>query len=214
MQKARIATWGLLVALVVAGPAASADQRTRDYVLFNGSTRSASAQDTSEYASAWIAVKGASRIVIRTWSTGAATDTAYADSITTFKMLFSDSICCMVTGPEGTTIASAADSIVINGAAAADTTKMAVAAFAPLPINKALKASVNGSGIHTMIAPLSPGLLTVDPTSTAVINKKYMRVRVLPLIRMTTAGFSSTAGIRTSGVRGLKMIATVIYARP
>jgi hypothetical protein len=213
MNKARKWLGGLVVALlvVVAGTAQAAE-RSKDFLLFNGQSRSA-VNDTSEYASDWIPIKGAKRVVIRTFSAGAATDTMYADSLATFKVLFSDSICCRVTGSDGRTIPSAADSIMIDAALAAayDTTKINVIVGRPLPIGKALKASANASGILTPVLPVLPNAITIDTSPSAVINKNWMRVRTLALIRLTTAGFSSTAGIRTSGVRALKMIATVYY---
>lgn len=199
---------GLLAAVTFAG-----GPEVREYVLFNGENRSASSQDTTEYASYWINVRGASRIVLRTWSSGAAADTAYNDTLTTFKVLFSDSVSKLVTGPYGRSILSAADSVMVNAAATAfDTTFTGgVIVQGQLPINRPLKASATASGVLTNVLPLAPGATTPDLSGEGRISKTWMRVRALPKIRMTTAGFSSTAGIRTAGVNALKMTALVYY---
>jgi hypothetical protein len=205
----------VIVAVLLAVPmlAWTGPQAIVEYQILKGDVRTAGSQDTTEYASAWFDVFGASRVVIKTWSAGVSTDTCYVDSITTFKVLLTDSIVTMVNA-DGLNTFTGADSVMIDATVAVNydsTGKGYVIVSIPLPINKALKASANASGLMTVISPLGPGTVAIDATTRGVISKKWMRIRVLPRVRLTTAGFSSTAGIRTSGVRGLRMTAVVYY---
>lgn len=204
---ASVAALSLFIFTLCALPTMAGAPDVRTFVIFNGETRAA--QDTSEYASVWFPVKGAYHISLKIISSSAAADTATVDSITTFKLLYSDSVSRIVT-PFGITRLSAADSVMVDATAAVPvdtafggTGRVALA----LPINKPLKSP----GRVVEIYPHTPSTSAIDAGSRAVIGREWMRVRCLPLIRMTTAGFSSTAGIRTSGVNKLKITATVYY---
>lgn len=197
-------------------PVMGGNQQMLEYTLFNGSNTSA-AVDTVELASAWIPIRGASRVMIRTWSNGSGTfsaggDSLYVDSLTTFKVVFSDSICCTVTGPKGLSIPSAADSFMIDATVASglDTTKTGGIRIALLPINKALAPTTNGSGIITQVFVLTPGVATAE-AGDGVFVKQYMRVRTQALRRSTPGGFLMTSGFRAAGVRGLRMRAYVYH---
>jgi hypothetical protein len=182
---------------------------TQQYLLFAGDT------DSTEQITDWIPIKNAQRVKIRTWSThlvgGANADTAKVDSIVSFIVQFSDSICCYVTGKGGNTQASAQDSFALADADfTADTATVGIGLQAA-PISKALRGAVNGSGIITTIYPIQGGTATAaDPDG--FMPKALMRIRFTPKRRNTSAGSQSTQGLRTNGLRGMKMVATVYYA--
>jgi hypothetical protein len=183
----------------------SGSQSVYDYVMFAGDT------DSTEQQTRWIQIDGASRVILRSWSThlgfGANADTAKVDTIAGWRVLFSDSICCMVTGPEGYLIPSAADSIV-NAAAIADTSKYGIGVY-ELPVNKVLQSATNGSGIMTFVEPIQSGSLLATPSGT--LSKKWMRVRFTPVRRATQATWSATVQNRANGLRRFKMVARVVY---
>ena len=191
---------GLFAMTVIGG-----SQSVYDYLMIAGDT------DSTEQQTRWIQVDGASRVILRSWSTnlgfGANADTTKVDTIAGWRVLFSDSICCMVTGPEGYLIPSAADSIV-NAAATADTSKYGIGVF-QLPVNKVLRAPTNGTGITTFVEPIQSGSVLASPGGT--ISKKWMRVRFTPLRRATAATGLATVPNRTNGLRGFKMTARVIW---
>lgn len=208
--------------LMLAWPAApfAGSQDIREYVLFNGSNTSA-AIDTVEQQSPWFAVKGASRVIIRLWSANTsawtAADSTYADSVTTWKVLVSDSTGFTVTSLAGQTIPSMGDSLMFDMSVTADnpdTSRVGIGCK-PLPINKAIAAAKTGSGITSTIYPVGAafigGTLVHSPDAEGVFAKQYMRVRWQPLRRMTEGGRLSTAGKRTVGIRGLRMKAMVYY---
>jgi hypothetical protein len=185
---------------------------TQDFLMFAGDC------DSTTQLTAWIPVKNATRVRIRTWSThlaaGVNADTTKVDSIVSFVVQFSDSISAYVTGPSGNTIAVGADSIALtDGDAVGDTAKVMIAVEAA-PISKELRAPSNGSGLVTLIYPVAPGAFTTvmnaDPDG--VIGKALMRVRFTPKRRNTVSGQVMTQGKRTDGLRGIKMVATVIYS--
>lgn len=199
-----------LVMLVLAGlagtdAAMSGNQEMKKYLMIAGDT------DSTEQATRWIPIRGAARVILRTWSThagfGSNADSTKVDSIAGWRVLFSDSICCYVTGPEGGTIASAADSIV-NAAAAADTANYGIGIY-ELPVNKPLRGAVNGSGIMTFVAPIQPGSLLAP--GGLVLGKDFMRIRFTPRRRSTGATSEATVPNRTNGLRGIRMIAYVVY---
>jgi hypothetical protein len=80
------------------------------------------------------------------------------------------------------------------------------------PINKALRGAVNGSGLITVIFPVLPQTTLLVADQEGVIGKQLMRVLFTPKRRNTSAGSGSTQGLRTNGLRGIKMVATVQYA--
>ncbi len=196
-----------------------------EYVLFNGVNQA----DSTEMASPWIPIRGASRIYIRTWSAGATADTDFCDTIATWKTLFSDSVLLIVRDSLGTivtvrsytpssaaTFPMCADSLVVTNNAA-DSVKM-VAVINPVQgTGKPVRGSVTGSGYYTIIRPnivggvmpLASGT-SVEPPE-AFFMTQYLRIRITPRTRLTTAGFNSTAGIRTRGVHALRMRAYVTY---
>lgn len=223
----RLAVLALMVALPSLGHAGT-DAPDGKYLLFDGRQNA----DSSEQASPWIPVKGANRIVIRlrsqntaSWSTGA--DTQYVDSIAIWKVLLSDSALFQACDSAGTTVTfnhrfprsdvrsgpfpMCADSVVITGvenAITPDTTyKQASVSLAPLA--KKLRPPANGSGVYTyIIAALPPAGTSIYGDGT--IQAQFMRIRYTPYTRMTLGGFSSTAGIRTKGINGLRVEAEII----
>jgi len=212
-------------ALVVALPSLAGNQDIRTYYLFNG----VSAADSSEQASIWIPIRGASRVYVRTFSAGAAADTDFCDTLTTWKTLFSDSVLFMARDSVGTIVTArstqssvgafpmCADSVVITNQLA-DSVKM-IAVINPVQgVAKPLRGSVTGSGYYTIIMPtvIQAGIpntpLNAQVAGTNdVFMAQYMRIRYTPRTRLTTAGFSSTAGTRTRGINKLRMIASVVY---
>ena len=206
------ATLMLLDLLVTPAITWARDALLHEVILFNGENTSA-AVDTVEQASPWFEVKGASRVDIRIWSgnTSAwtAADSIYSDSLTTFKVLLSDSICCTVNGRP-----SMGDSVMFDMAIAAqnpDTAGFGIVALR-LPINKAIAPAKTGSGRVTSIFP-DPSLpdLPAAADAQAVFIKKWMRIRWQPLRRNTEGGRLSTEGKRTAGIRGLKMRGYTYY---
>ena len=204
---------GLAVLMSVAG---AGQQDIRAYTLFGGNNVDSTAQ-----SSTWVPIRGASRVVIRTWTAhsgpgGAAfdangVDSAFSDSIQTWVTLFSDSVCCFVTSPDNRTIASAADSVQISGWGADSVKHIGVLGVA---VNKALRAPATGSGLYTIVYPTQlSGVVTPSPGDD-VIHANYMRVRITPLRRHTANTSTSIApgGVRVNGLRLLKMIAYVHYA--
>lgn len=191
----------------------------KEFVLFGGSNTSA-AVDTAELATPWIPIRGATRVILRFWSANTAawtsTDSTFVDSLTTFKLLFSDSMCCYVTRPDGFVGTSAADSIQFDLATSSsfDSTTFGVIAR-PLPINRPLAASKSGSGFITVIAPVQPlagaTASPVYPDPSGVFGKQFMRIRTQALRRMTEGGRLSTAGKRTVGINKLRGRAYVYY---
>lgn len=208
----------LLLATTVFG----GDPDYREVILFNGSNTSA-AVDTVEQASPWFYVLGASRVDIRIWSANTsawtAADSVYADSIITWKILFSDSISNTSPGFYGTRQEpAAADSIMIDAAVTIPDTASVGVGCKPLPINKPIAAAKTGSGIISTIYPVKPPMTTavsqvIPQDEAGVFPKQWMRIRWQPLRRMTEGGRLSTAGIRTQGIRGLKMRARIFYAQ-
>jgi len=207
--------------VLIAWPSHAGNSEVREYTLFNGSNTSA-AVDTLEQASPWFAVKGASRVIVRLWSANTsawtAADSIYADSVTTWKVLLSDSVCCYVTSVTGQTVPSMGDSLQFDMAVAADnadTSRVGIGCK-PLPINKAIAAAKTGSGITSTIFPLGASfiagtIINATPDAQSTFAKQYMRIRWQPLRRMTEGGRLSTTGKRTVGIRGLKMKAYVYY---
>jgi len=209
-----------LFVLVALSPAQAGNLELRPIVLHNGSNTSA-AIDTAEQQTPWFSVRGSTQVLLRMWSantsawTGA--DSTFADSLTTFKVLLSDSLCCTVTGPTGQTLLSAADSVMFDMSVATsnpDTSVGSSVMAQPLPINKAISAAKTGSGFIVRIYPssmLRVGTVAVNPDGIAVFPKQYMRIRWQPLRRMTEGGRLSTTGKRTVGIRGFKMVAYPLY---
>lgn len=201
---------------LLALPALAGNESIKEYVLFGGSNVSASA-DTSEMASPWFNVKGASRVEIRFWSANTsawtAADSTFSDSLATFKVLLSDSICCNVVGPSGIAASSAADSIIYDFAVTnPDTAKGVGIGAKPLPINRPLAPAKSGSGFVTVIYPvISTALAANAPDFGGIIAKDYMRIRTEAVRRMTEGGRLSTAGIRTVGIRKLRGRALVYF---
>jgi hypothetical protein len=108
-----------------------------------------------------------------------------------------------------------ADSIVITGTAA-DSVKGVSVLNDPSGVANLVRGSVNGSGYYTYILPsAAPGTMPLAgvnlPNTQDVLMPNYMRIRVTPRTRLTTAGFSSTEGLRTRGIHALKVKAYVLY---
>lgn len=220
------------LALVLASASTGQMQNTKRYMLFNGT----SVADSSERASIWIPVRGAARIYIRTWSAGATADTDFCDTVTTWKTMFSDSVLFQATDSLGTIVTArstiartvgihgepfpmCADSSSVSNAIG-DSVKMAVCLNPVEGVATPVRGSGTGSGLYTIIAPGPIGALVPGLPSTGSIQMlgaqdyimaQYMRIRITPRTRLTTAGFSSTAGIRTRGINKLKMEAIVVY---
>ncbi len=209
------------LALFLFSPAQAGNLNMPEIILHNGSNTSA-AVDTVEQQTPWFKVGGATQVIVRMWSastsawTGA--DSIYTDSLTTFKVLLSDSMCCTVTGPTGQTLLSAADSVMFDMSVVAsnpDSTSGASVMCQPLPINKPLAAAKTGSGLIARIYPNSMmrvGVAIVNPDGIAKFPKQYMRIRWQPNRRRTISGGSeATVPNRVVGIRGFKMRATPVY---
>lgn len=200
-----VLTLAISLVTLIASDVPAGNQEMRKYLMIAGDL------DSTEQVTRWIPVRGASRVILRSWSThlgfGSNADTTKVDSIAGWKTLFSDSICCFVTGPEGGTIASAQDSIV-NAAAAADTSSYGIGIY-ELPVNRILRGAANGSGLLTFVAPIQPGSLLAAHNGT--IGKEMLRIRFTPVRRSTGATVSATVPNRTNGLRGFKMLAYVLY---
>lgn len=224
MSKSRsrslVAIAALLVLMVPIGGLRAGNQEMREVVLYGGGNTSA-AVDTLELPSPWFSVRGASRVVIRLWSANTsawtAADSIYADSVVTFKALFSDSVGLIVTSPTGQTIQSAADSVMVDFTVTNPDTATTSTEASRLPINKPLAAAKNGSGWITTILPVLSVAAVADTAIAAVADfpgvfgKSFMRIRVTPLRRMTEGGRLSTAGKRTVGIRGLRGRAYIYF---
>lgn len=197
-------------------------------VLFFGETFN----DTLAHASKWIDVRGANRVILkfRSGHTGAYTgaDSVYTDSLLVVNVLFSDSVSFMARDSAGTIVTASsgiptvigthgepypmcADSVLINALPAAsttDTTYKMVTVHLP-PIKKQLRPAANGSGVYCIVAPALP-LPGTSIYGDGSIMPRFMRIRVTPTTRMTEGGRLSTAGKRTTGIRGLSVTALII----
>lgn len=217
-----------MLALVVASGVFGGNQNIKTYTLFNGSN----VADSSERASIWIPIRGASRVYIRTWSAGAAADTDFCDTVTTWKTLLSDSVLFMASDSLGTIVTArsgtsrsttthsepfpmCADSVVITNNASMDSTKLVTVLFPVQGVGKPVRGTSSASGYYTVIQPaFTPILPATNPSVSGandVLMPGYLRIRITPRSRLTTAGFSSTAGLTTRGINKLKMIAYVLY---
>jgi len=223
--RSRLASLAVLAGLASAFPAAADVHR---YILFNGSN-----VDSTEQASPWINVRGASRVVIRFWSTHAAysgtgagdPDSTLADSLGAISVLFSDSLCC-VGDMFGQRFDGAADSVAfsfpgnsIGVQGFGDTTRVGVVGW-PIPVNRSLRAPSNGSGTICTIMPIAPIFTQVNLTGWQpdwVFQKKFMRIRTTAL-RRSTSGTSQCGaagccnpgcGNRVNGLKGFKATADV-----
>lgn len=206
---------GLVVSVALAG-----NENIKRVVLIAGGN----VADSSARVSPWINVRGAHRIVIRSWSVNTAAwttaDSQYTDSISTWQTEFSDSVSfigrdssgTLVTARSGMSNANAfpvcADSVMYSGNVQDTTTKLVMISHPP--INKILRPAVNGSGVY------GPVITSTGPTSVGTygdgsINAQYMRVRITPFTRSTLGGVLSTQGIRTKGINGLRVEALVIF---
>jgi hypothetical protein len=230
--------WALAALLVLMIPSFAQAQdagRVRDFVLFNGS----SPVDSTRRSSPWIPVKGAHRIVIRTWTTHAAftavntttwpsatdADSTFSDSIATWETLLSDSVSFIARDSAGTTVTSSsqiptttshgepypicADSIMFTNNLA-DSSISQVGIF-HAAVNRVLRAPANGSGRLTHIHTTVPNS-TMTICGDCTLGKGYLKVTITPGRRMTapTSG-QATGGSRVQGLKGLRMVATVYY---
>lgn len=195
----------LLTLILFPAMCAAGNLETRTLTLFGGSDT-----DSTEQVSPWIPIRGAQRVIIRTWSAKAAfhastdADSTFSDTIAVFKVAFTDSL-------QSSNPAIAGDSIVVTTATVAniDTTTKMVGVFHP-PLQEALRGPGNGSGIITWVISITPGLATADNNGFLATN--YMRVLLTPLRRMTVTGGQSTAGKRVNGLKGLRQTATVVWS--
>lgn len=220
----------VLIASAGMGPTSSATN-PRVFIMFNGSQ----AADSTPQASYWIPIRGASQVILKGWTLGATTDTSTTDTVTAWTIQVGDSVSFEAVDSLGT-IATASnrsgtnplnglpynrfpmvlDSVVVTGDKA-DTTR-GVAQYHPPGLSiQALRWSTT-QGWYTWIYPVKPVLgawAAAAQTPTSNLQSQfidgYLRVRYTPLTRMTTAGFSSTAGIRTTGLNKFTLLAYVFY---
>lgn len=200
----------LIAALVVFGAVVALGRDSIEYPLFSGSNA-----DTLETATRWIPIQGASRIYINTKSTGAATDTAFCDTIGTWYTVLSDTVQFIGRDSLGTLVTARSgmssrfafpvcfDTTMITGTQVDTTLGLGV-------MNAAVNRPLKGKGTWTMIYPTMHASGSVAYDQNGTINVKYLRIRFTPKQRLTTAGFSSTAGIRTRGIRPVRMKAIVV----
>jgi hypothetical protein len=207
-------------------------QNLKTYMLFNGTN----AADSTERFSPWIPIRGATRVYFRTWSAGAIADTDFCDTITTWKTLFSDSVLFVAVDSLGTIVTArsttprsvtthgepfpmCADSVAISGRAA-DSTKMVVVINPVEGVAKPVRGSGTGSGYWSIVAPTAVPMsgqnfpIQANAAAYAPPDKfmvGYLRVRITPQTRKTSAGTVSTQGLRTRGINKLKIQAIVVY---
>ena len=217
------------LALVLASSAYAGNLTVKRYVLFNGSNT-----DSTEQASPWFPVKGASKVVFRTWSTHAAftvsgADTAFSDSLITFNVFLSDSVSFIARDSSGTIVTArssytspgvspppfpmCADSVLVPVTATGDTTSTWTRAYG-FAINKELRAPANGSGLLTYVVPVVQGSATLPNATVTGIGKGYMRVRFTPLrrlIQVDTKVCTGTFCNRVNGLKGFRMVAEVTF---
>lgn len=229
MKNLAVMLAALVLCVTPTESARSGAMDVREYVLFNGSNTSA-AVDTLELASPWFPIQHASRIVVRLWSANTSAwtsaDSTFTDSITTFRVAYSDSAFGRVVnlGPTGGGTGQSApvggDSTQVDyaiGTSNPDTSAAGpgtMTAAKPLPINRPLAGTKNGSGLITVITPVivaSSVSTQIVPDYSGYFYKKMARIRVTPLRRLTEGGRLSTAGIRTAGIRGLRGRVLVYY---
>jgi|SRR6185369_3531814 len=219
-----------LILGVAATLAAAGNQEMRTYELYSG----ANAADSTARTSYRIPVKGASKVYLWIRSAGATTDTSFCDSLTTFAALFGDSVSFIARDSSGTIVTLrnfpgntsgygnkafpiCADSTTITlvaGTTAVEDTVKGIVIATPDVGTKPLR-----RGIYVNVTPAvrsqlnAAGLIIPKgvPDPSGVIQGNYMWLRLTPTTRLTTAGFSSTAGLRTAGVNGLRVTATVYY---
>jgi hypothetical protein len=234
-MKRKIAV-GIVIAglfALIASAAYAGNQQIREFTLFGGSD-----VDSTEQASPWIPVRGASRIVIKTWGTMSAfsatgADTSYVDSLQSFKVLFSDSVAFIARDSSGTIVTVASSTVSLNTRTAgepepfpmcADSVELDWPAVSAVqydstfksfrvdwpPVNRQLRAPANGSGIYTTISPIITNGVIADENGN--INSEYMRIRFTPLRRKTPGTSEESTGCcRANGTKGLKMKAYVIF---
>ena len=213
-----------------------AAEKSQTFMLYDGSALwSAAADSTAAKSSHWFPVRGASRVVIRLLSAGAGAhtgaDSQFVDSLAVVSYLFSDTVSFIARDSAGTVVTASSlipttsdhgpaypicgDSVMVTATATnatvGDSAYKMVAIGWP-PVLKRLRSASSGGGVYTIVAAaIPPGAAAPSIYGDGTIMPQYMKLRVTPAIRMTTAGFSSTAGIRTKGVRGLRGWATVYY---
>lgn len=202
----------------------------KTFILFNGE-----AMDSTEHSSKWIDVRGANRIILRTWSThGVFTgpgsgdvDSTTSDSIATFKIDWSDSVLFVAVDSLGTVVTArstiprtigvhgepypmCADSVEFTGNYG-DSSGFTQTAAYKLPYNTPLRAPASGSGRLSYIYATTPSAAATTIFGDGTIMKGYMKVKVTPVRRATSQTGLATVPSRVNGLKGLKMTATVIY---
>lgn len=183
--------------------AAVTNQGIRTMVLFGGSNT-----DSTEQASAWIPIRGANRVMIRLWSAKAAfhastdADSTYSDSITTFRVAFTDSM-------QNTNPLIAGDSVIFTANVGFVDTIYKLVTLHPGLTDKSLRGPDNGSGIYAHVNPVPPASALAYGDGS--FGPQYMRIYVTPRRRMTVTGSQSTAGKRVVGLKGLRGEAQIIY---
>jgi len=221
----------LLTLFLLLGTAATlamaGNEEMRTYEMYSG----ANAADSSARVSYRIPVKGARKIYLWVRSAGASTDTSYCDSLTTFAALFGDSVSFMARDSAGTLVTLRpfplniggynnkafpviADSVSLSTTGAADTLHWHI--LYHFATTRPLR-----TGVIAEVAPAKPiDALTgaavfipkYVPDPAGLIQSNYLWLRLTPTTRLTTAGYNSTAGLRTTGVNGLRVTATVVYS--
>ncbi len=215
---------GAAVTLALAG-----NQEMRTYELYSG----ANLTDSSARTSYRIPVKGAQRIYLWIHSAGASTDTNFCDSLSTFTALLGDSVSFYARDSSGTLVTFRnfpantpgygnkafpvlADSVSLSTTGQIDSLHwQGVYHFAT---TRPLR-----TGVIAQICPVKPvdamtgaavfiPKYVPDPNSATNIQSNFLWLRLTPTTRLTTAGYNSTAGLRTIGVNGLRVTATVVYA--
>lgn len=206
-------------------PARSASYKIRRIMLFNGGTF-----DSTRHVK-WFDVSHANHVLFRAWSSKAAfhvstdADSNFADSISTWVTMFSDSVSFMARDSAGTVVTASslipittahgdpypmcADSVALTGAAY-DTTAAWVY-VTHVPVNMALRAPGNGSGIISRVLTVLPGTIQTI-WGDGEMGKHYMGVAITPLRRATAATVNATVPRRVNGLKGFKLEA-IIYSQ-
>lgn len=207
------------------------DEIPKEIPLFFGT----SVVDTIEQASPWIDVRGANRVMIRTVSNRSTAvggfgttdaDTLYSDSISVFRVLFSDSVSFMGRDSLGTLVTAnsaipatsshgpifpvCADSVMLDLTTTTRTDTLSKQVqFSSPPDLQILRPAANGSGIYTWVTAVAPA--SIATYGDGSIGAKYMRIRYQALRRSTVATWAATAPNRVRGTKNLRMWALVFH---
>jgi hypothetical protein len=195
--------------MILAVDALAGSERMRSFVILNG----VNGTDSSEVATQWIETRGATRVIFKLSTAHTApgscdADSAFTDSITAWRLVLSDSSI----GRNSLGFQVGADSVQ-RADVGVDSTKL-VQVFLPKITNVPLRGAGTGHGRNIIVFAL-PEAVVGGGQTTGVIAVDYMRLRLTPFTRMkcssSTVNGDAPVSARTTGLRGLKVVAFVYY---